>query len=81
MSVVGVCMVLHPYVFCNTLILGTLSYFSSIFFHSTLVGSRWQNKPRAGPATKQAAKDREDIECILIIAVMELQSKLHHRGR
>lgn len=29
---------------------------------------------------KQAAKDWEDIECILIIAVMELQSKLHHRG-
>lgn len=43
--------------------------------------SRWQKKARAGPATEQAAKDREEIECILIIAVMELQSKLHHRGR
>lgn len=37
-SVVGVCIVLHPYVFCNTLIFGTLSHFSCIYFHPTLVG-------------------------------------------
>lgn len=30
--------------------------------------------------TKQAVKDRDDIECILIIVVIELQSKLHHWG-
>lgn len=30
--------------------------------------------------TKQTAKDWEGIECILIIAVMELQSKLYHWG-